>query len=85
VNTPKCSISANPSFDQRNLPARGFRPAYYLLAMGAIMTYGFIKVGKGIREQKYAYTNPSFPQSLCASSIFEHNPTLFLRPLTHTT
>ncbi|KAL9106978.1 MAG: hypothetical protein Q9187_008491 [Circinaria calcarea] len=37
---------------KRNLPARGFRPAYYLLAVGAIMTYGFIKVGKGIREQK---------------------------------
>ncbi|MCJ1249546.1 hypothetical protein MMC30_006772 [Trapelia coarctata] len=36
---------------KRNLPARGFRPAYYLLAMGAIMTYGFIKLGKGIREQ----------------------------------
>ncbi|KAI9816502.1 MAG: hypothetical protein M1827_001634 [Pycnora praestabilis] len=36
---------------KRNLPARGFRPAYYLLAVGAIMTYGFIKVGKGIREQ----------------------------------
>ncbi|MCJ1307752.1 hypothetical protein MMC25_001400 [Agyrium rufum] len=35
---------------KRNLPARGFRPAYYLVAVGAIMTYGFWKVGKGIRE-----------------------------------
>lgn len=39
---------------QRNLPARGFRPAYLLLGMGVMMTYGFYKVGKGIREQKYA-------------------------------
>ena len=37
---------------QRNLPARGFRPRYYLLAVATIMTYGFYKVGKGIREQK---------------------------------
>ncbi|KAK4993217.1 hypothetical protein LTR66_006072 [Elasticomyces elasticus] len=36
---------------RRNLPIRGFRPAYYLVAVGAIMTYGFWKVGKGIREQ----------------------------------
>lgn len=38
---------------KRNLPARGFRPAIYLLGMGLVMTYGFIKVGRGIREQKY--------------------------------
>jgi len=38
---------------KRNLPARGFRPATYLLAMSVLMTYGFYKVGKGIREQKY--------------------------------
>jgi hypothetical protein len=37
---------------RRNLPIRGFRPAYYLLAVGAICTYGFYKMGKGIREQK---------------------------------
>lgn len=37
---------------KRNIPARGFRPSYYLAAMGLIMTYGFYKVGKGIREQK---------------------------------
>ncbi|KAI9723605.1 MAG: hypothetical protein M1812_000905 [Candelaria pacifica] len=36
---------------KRNIPARGFRPSSYLLAVGVIMTYGFYKVGKGIREQ----------------------------------
>ncbi|CAD6571768.1 MAG: hypothetical protein ASARMPREDX12_004683 [Alectoria sarmentosa] len=36
---------------KRNLPARGFRPSYYLLAMGVICTYGLYKTGKGIREQ----------------------------------
>ncbi|MCJ1233807.1 hypothetical protein MMC14_001765 [Varicellaria rhodocarpa] len=36
---------------KRNIPARGFRPVYYLVAMGTIMTYGFYKVGVGIREQ----------------------------------
>lgn len=40
------------SSEQRNLPARGFRPAYMLMAVAGIMTYGFWKVGKGIREQK---------------------------------
>ena len=37
---------------QRNLPARGFRPVYYLIGMGAIMTYGFYKFGIGVREHK---------------------------------
>ncbi|KAI9840905.1 MAG: hypothetical protein M1837_001232 [Sclerophora amabilis] len=37
---------------KRNIPIRGFRPAYYLLAMGAIMTYGFYKYGIGVREKK---------------------------------
>jgi len=36
---------------KRNLPARGFRPAVMLGAVAAIMTYGFWKLGKGIREQ----------------------------------
>ncbi|GAB7363304.1 hypothetical protein MBLNU230_g3585t1 [Neophaeotheca triangularis] len=35
---------------RRNLPIRGFKPRYYLLAVAGIMTYGFWKVGKGIRE-----------------------------------
>jgi len=37
---------------RRNLPVRGFRPAYYLAAVGVIMTYGFYRYGQGIREQK---------------------------------
>jgi hypothetical protein len=37
---------------RRNLPVRGFRPAYYLLGVAGIMTYGFYRVGQGIREQK---------------------------------
>jgi hypothetical protein len=40
---------------QRNLPARGFRPSLVLLGVAGIMTYGFWKVGKGIREQKYEH------------------------------
>ena len=37
---------------QRNLPARGFRPGILLLGMGAIMTYGWYKLTKGMREAK---------------------------------
>jgi len=37
---------------KRNLPARGFRPAVYLIGTAAIMTFGFWRVGKGIRETK---------------------------------
>ncbi|KAH8819681.1 GRIM-19 protein-domain-containing protein [Xylogone sp. PMI_703] len=36
---------------KRNLPARGFRPAVLLAGVAGIMTYGFYKIGKGIREQ----------------------------------
>ncbi len=39
-------------FSQRNLPARGLRPVHYLSAMGLIMTYGWYKMGQGIRERK---------------------------------
>ena len=39
---------------RRNLPIKGFRPAYYLVAMGAVCTYGLWRYGQGIREQKYA-------------------------------
>lgn len=38
---------------QRNLPVVGFRPVYYLVAVGMIMTYGMYKVAKGNREQVY--------------------------------
>ncbi|PMD67153.1 uncharacterized protein K444DRAFT_639191 [Hyaloscypha bicolor E] len=36
---------------KRNLPARGFRPGVMLFAVAGVMTFGFWKVGKGIREQ----------------------------------
>ncbi|KAI8627614.1 GRIM-19 [Xylariaceae sp. FL1651] len=36
---------------QRNLPASGFRPGTLLVAMGVVMTYGFYKLGQGIKEQ----------------------------------
>ncbi|KAI0880890.1 GRIM-19 [Annulohypoxylon maeteangense] len=36
---------------KRNLPAPGFRPATLLFGMGAIMLYGFYKLGKGNKEQ----------------------------------
>ncbi|KAF2008213.1 hypothetical protein P154DRAFT_558478 [Amniculicola lignicola CBS 123094] len=39
-----------PVLYKRNLPARGFRPAFYLLATAGIMGYGFWRVGQGIRE-----------------------------------
>ncbi|RDW68013.1 hypothetical protein BP6252_09409 [Coleophoma cylindrospora] len=35
---------------KRNLPARGFRPSIVLFGVAGIMTYGFYKVGTGIRE-----------------------------------
>jgi hypothetical protein len=41
---------------KRNLPVRGFRPAAYLFGTAALMTYGFWRVGQGIREHKYAHT-----------------------------
>lgn len=45
---------------QRNLPARGFRPSVMLFGVAGLMTFGFWKVGKGIREQKYdPLTKPS--------------------------
>jgi NADH dehydrogenase (ubiquinone) 1 alpha subcomplex subunit 13 len=55
---------------KRNLPARGFRPATYLLMVGAVCTYGFWRVGQGIREQKYAcsinlYTSTPLHPSEC--------------------
>ncbi|KAF1810586.1 hypothetical protein P152DRAFT_467643 [Eremomyces bilateralis CBS 781.70] len=35
---------------RRNLPTRGFRPAWYLVGMGLVMTFGFYKYGVGVRE-----------------------------------
>ena len=44
----------NPVQYKRNLPVRGFRPAAYIVGTAALMTYGFWRVGQGIREHKYA-------------------------------
>lgn len=38
---------------RRNLPVRGFKPWMYLAGVAGVMTYGFWRVGQGIREQKY--------------------------------
>ncbi|KAM0794443.1 GRIM-19 [Usnea florida] len=35
---------------KRNIPARGFRPSYYLFAMAVICTYGLYKTGQANRE-----------------------------------
>ncbi|CAI6339102.1 unnamed protein product [Periconia digitata] len=35
---------------KRNLPVRGFRPAAYVVGIAALMTYGFWRVGQGIKE-----------------------------------
>jgi hypothetical protein len=57
---------------KRNLPARGFRPATYLLMVGAVCTYGFWRVGQGIREQKYGTPTPL--QHLRFSGSHNWNP-----------
>lgn len=49
---PLSEDKANRLPPQRNLPARGFRPATLLGAAGAIMIYGWYKLTLGIREQK---------------------------------
>ncbi|BDD62411.1 hypothetical protein MAP00_007379 [Monascus purpureus] len=36
---------------KRNIPARGFRPFYYLLGANLIMAYGYYKLFYGIREK----------------------------------
>ncbi|KAJ5124271.1 uncharacterized protein N7515_008096 [Penicillium bovifimosum] len=37
---------------KRNLPARGFKPGYYMIGMHLIMAYGFYKYFHGVREQR---------------------------------
>lgn len=54
------------SLFQRNLPPRGFRPSYYLLGMGIIVSYGFYRAMQGIREKKYESSpspRPMWPRS----------------------
>ncbi|KAI4167173.1 MAG: hypothetical protein LQ343_007440 [Gyalolechia ehrenbergii] len=46
---------------KRNLPARGFRPAYYLIAVGVFMTYGLYK---------YAETNSELAREKMWSRIY---------------
>ncbi|GAD97170.1 conserved hypothetical protein [Paecilomyces variotii No. 5] len=36
---------------KRNLPARGFKPVYYLVGVHMLMAYGYYKLFYGIREQ----------------------------------
>lgn len=45
--------------EQRNLPARGFRPGTMLLGMGLVMGYGWYHLIKGIREAKYVSEPPT--------------------------
>jgi hypothetical protein len=54
---------ANQEYQQRNLPARGFRPGVLLLGMGAVMTYGWYRLFIGIREAKYVSRPLHFPSS----------------------
>ncbi|KAL0637846.1 hypothetical protein Q9L58_003236 [Maublancomyces gigas] len=35
---------------KRNVPARGFRPAYYLFAVGAVCTFGFYHITRENRQ-----------------------------------
>ncbi|KAJ5555162.1 hypothetical protein N7535_007604 [Penicillium sp. DV-2018c] len=49
---------------KRNLPARGFKPGYYMIGMHLIMAYGFYKYFHGVREQRYVLSaTGSFPAS----------------------
>ncbi|KAI1098145.1 hypothetical protein F4804DRAFT_136804 [Jackrogersella minutella] len=47
IQNPKLTYISS----QRNLPAPGFRPTTLLIGVGAIMIFGFYKLGKGIKEQ----------------------------------
>merc|ERR1712113_654450 len=47
---------------RRNLPIKGFRPAYYLVAMGAVCTYGLWRYGQGIREQNELAREKMWPR-----------------------
>ena len=57
---------------QRNIPARGFRPVYYLIGMGAIMTYGFYKYGVGVREHKYDISSVTAPTRTTPLALHQH-------------
>ncbi|KAK2759819.1 hypothetical protein FQN54_002553 [Arachnomyces sp. PD_36] len=36
---------------KRNVPARGFKPSFYIVGMHLVMAYGFYKLFYGIREK----------------------------------
>jgi hypothetical protein len=59
--------------EQRNLPAKGFRPGILLLGMGAVMSYGWYKLIGGMREAKYVcpslIVSPFTSQYLRTTSI----------------
>ena len=48
---PKASVVLTLHSLQRNIPARGFRPVWYVAAVGVLVTFGMYKVGQGNREQ----------------------------------
>lgn len=52
IRTSTESLTYTPSHLQRNLPARGFKPATLLALGGGVMLYGWYQFGKGAREQR---------------------------------
>jgi hypothetical protein len=58
---------------QRNLPAKGFRPGILLLGMGAVMGYGWYKLIGGMREAKYVCPSPSSLHDLQPISTNDDN------------
>lgn len=53
METEQLVSQTNADSQQRNLPARGFRPGILLLGMGAVMGFGWYKLIHGMREAKY--------------------------------
>ncbi|KAJ5153305.1 uncharacterized protein N7482_009783 [Penicillium canariense] len=50
---------------KRNIPARGFKPFYYMVGMHMIMAYGFYKYFHGVREQR----GPNYHKTLTNVSL----------------
>jgi hypothetical protein len=58
ISQTRHTMYANSS-SQRNLPSRGlFRPIPLLVGASVLMTYGWYKLIKGIREEKYLSPPP---------------------------
>ena len=64
----KLNTSTRP---QRNLPAVGFRPMYYIFAMGIVTVYGWYKYKIGIDEFKYVF---GFACSTLQRSLWRTGP-----------